>query len=376
MNSIFYEKSIAVILENQHEHGGYIACPNFKQYQYYWFRDGSFIAYAMDIAGQLNSSQRFHQWAVQTILRNKAKIMAAAEKVKGGEMASITDFLHCRFNANGSDAEGDWAYHQLDGIGSWLWSFSQHFRLSGRTHLTAPEDEAISLACLYLQALWNTPCYDCWEENGNAIHTYTLAAIYGGFHEINKIKPLENGIASSQQIQEFIFQNQFQDGVFRKSSKDHGVDANLLGLVFPFKLIEPNSTLFEKTLQAIEVDLLTSQYGLHRYSDDSYYGGGEWILLSAWLGCVYMIQHKVAQAIEILAWVESQITPKGYLPEQSGAGFSNARCFHFWMKKWGTIASPLLWSHAMYIILYQSIKQYHDTMGLRLENKPHIINRR
>jgi len=28
-----------------------------------------------------------------------------------------------------------------------------------------------------------------------------------------------------------------------------------------------------------------------------------------------------------------------------------------WLRKWGPVASPLLWSHAMYIILINEIKQ-------------------
>jgi GH15 family glucan-1,4-alpha-glucosidase len=168
MNSTFYEKSIAVILNNQDRNGGYIACPNFKQYQYYWFRDGSFIAYAMDIAGQLHSAERYHTWAINTILLNKAKLNNVIKKKKAGSIDASIDFFHCRFNADGSDADGDWAYHQLDGLGAWLWSFGNHCRIEGITQLSNEQEEAINLVYSYLQTLWDTPCYDCWEEDMNS----------------------------------------------------------------------------------------------------------------------------------------------------------------------------------------------------------------
>nr|MBI2904378.1 glycoside hydrolase [Chloroflexota bacterium] len=42
-----YRQSIEIILRNQTASGAYLASPNFPTYHYCWFRDGSFIAYAM-----------------------------------------------------------------------------------------------------------------------------------------------------------------------------------------------------------------------------------------------------------------------------------------------------------------------------------------
>jgi len=47
-----YAASLRVILEGQAATGAYIASPNFPVYKYSWFRDGSFIANAMSIAGE------------------------------------------------------------------------------------------------------------------------------------------------------------------------------------------------------------------------------------------------------------------------------------------------------------------------------------
>lgn len=357
MDSTFYEKSIAIILNNQDQHGGYIACPTFKQYQYYWFRDGSFIAYAMDIAGQTHSAERFHTWAINTILKNKTKFLHIAQKKENKSVNSSTDFFHCRFNADGSNADGDWAYHQLDGLGAWLWSFGNHYHIKGISKLSTEQDEAINLVYSYLQTLWDTPCYDCWEENVNSVHTYTLAAIYRGLKTINYIHPIQGLPELVNQIQEYICQNLYINGVFQKSTSDQGIDANLLGLSIPFNVIDKDDNYFIKTLNTIETNLLTQKYGLHRYQGDTYYGGGEWILLSAWLGWVYANQGNYSQAREILQWIEAQFTEEGFLPEQTGNNLLHPIFFEVWQRKWGTIASPLLWSHAMHIILYQTLNK-------------------
>ena len=46
-----YARSQQVILENQQPGGGYLACPHMPDYQFSWFRDGSFIAYALTLDG-------------------------------------------------------------------------------------------------------------------------------------------------------------------------------------------------------------------------------------------------------------------------------------------------------------------------------------
>jgi len=45
------------------------------------------------------------------------------------------------------------------------------------------------------------------------------------------------------------------------------------------------------------------------------------------------------------------------LPEQVNDFALSPKHYEPWLKKWGPVASPLLWSHAMYIILISEIKQ-------------------
>ncbi len=69
--SDLFQRSIDIILSNQAPSGAYPASPTFPTYRYSWFRDGAFIAHAMDLVGEHESARRFHDWAVSTILRHR-----------------------------------------------------------------------------------------------------------------------------------------------------------------------------------------------------------------------------------------------------------------------------------------------------------------
>jgi GH15 family glucan-1,4-alpha-glucosidase len=109
------------------------------------------------------------------------------------------------------------------------------------------------------------------------------------------------------------------------------------------------------TVSQIEHDLHGG--GVRRYAVDTYYGGGEWVLLAAWLGWYYVEIGEQSWAREILEWVEHQADEDSYLPEQIPENLIDPSCYQPWVDKWGEIASPLLWSHAEYIILHQALNK-------------------
>jgi GH15 family glucan-1,4-alpha-glucosidase len=110
-----------------------------------------------------------------------------------------------------------------------------------------------------------------------------------------------------------------------------------------------------QTLIKIENDLISPTGGLHRYREDTYYGGGEWTLLTAWLGWYYANSGDLDRAKSILGWVENQATPHGDLPEQICVNLYSPSNYKIWVEKWGNVATPLLWSHANYLILHEAI---------------------
>ena len=123
----------------------------------------------------------------------------------------------------------------------------------------------------------------------------------------------------------------------------------------PYRLLSPDDPIVQATVTRIEADLHCAGGGVHRYLADTYYGGGEWVLLAGWLGWYYAETGETARARELLRWIEAQADVGGHLPEQVSAHLLALDRFGEWEARWGPVAKPLLWSHAMYLILCRAL---------------------
>lgn len=348
-----FQRSIEVILSNQASTGAYLASPHFSAYRYSWFRDGAFVAYAMDLAGQHESAHRFHDWAARTILRHADRAKRAIEKARHGEPLG-EDYLHARYTLEGKESDSEWPNFQLDGLGTWLWALAEHLRLTAG-HLPSHWQQAAHLTGSYLVALWRLPCFDLWEEHPDKIHPYTLAAIYAGLQAIGELTGNEGWLATADEIRRFVLEHNVRGGHLAKYVGSEATDASLMGVATPYRLLAPDDPIMRATVARIEADLRHQGGGVHRYAADTYYGGGEWVLLATWLGWYYVEVGEQAGARELLAWVEAQADEEGNLPEQMPQTLNDPRMFQPWVEEWGPIACPLLWSHAMYLILLHAL---------------------
>jgi GH15 family glucan-1,4-alpha-glucosidase len=352
MNNDLYLHSVETILNNQHSSGAYLASPNFDTYRYCWFRDGSYTAYAMDLVGEHSSASRFHHWAAQVVNQRADLIKFAIEKSNRGEPLAPNEILNTRYSLDGSEDANDWPNFQLDGFGTWLWALAEHQNLSTK-HLSPEICQAGSLVADYLAALWRQPCYDCWEEYPDQIHLYTLSAIWAGLKANSTFNPGDHKEVL-EQIRVLIFGEGTYLGYFPKFVGSKMVDASLIGLAVPYRIVEPDHSMMVATVAKIESDLRAGG-GLHRYTGDTYYGGGEWILLTAWLAWYYVQIGRSDQAERLMEWVEAQADQLGDLPEQIPANLNDPNQYEPWLKRWGDIANPLLWSHAKYLILANAL---------------------
>lgn len=359
MNDL-YQRSVEIILENQSPSGGYIASPNFPTYHYCWFRDGSFIAYAMDLASEHESAHRFHKWVAERVNERKDLVGASIIKVRSGEKLTEADILHTRYRLDGTDGEpGNWPNFQLDGFGTWLWALNEHRKLNPETELSQDLLSAAKLVADYLSELWMIPCYDCWEEFPDNVHPHTLAAIYGGLQAHTELTGISHQTITDS-IQKQLLVNTKKFGHFVKFPNSSAVDASLIGLAVPYHVVPLDDPIMLKTIEQIESTILREN-GLHRYAEDTYYGGGAWILLTAWLGWYYIelskkrpdLNHELQQKIQTCkAWIEAHTQDEFVLPEQVAENLNVSSYYPTWVERWGDIASPLLWSHAKYIILH------------------------
>lgn len=340
----YLDKSVQVIKEFQDESGAYIASPNFSQYKYCWFRDGAFIADVMNSVGEKGSASRFFEWGLNVILKNKEKIERIISKKL--EEIVLEDFLPTRYQKDGSSDTGKWTDEQTDGYGIFLWAFERF--LNGE--MNENEKSGVEYITGYLQKIWKLPCYDVWEESSDDIHTSTLLSIAAGLKAAEKLLERKTGWES---VVKFIRENHTENNRLIKSSSNHGVDGSLIWCISPFELFTSESDLTRNTCEKIYKDLCI-EGGVKRYLEDSYFGGGSWILLSCYLGKYYKDIGDYEKSEFIMNWVEKNFDENGYLAEQTPQNLLNPESYKPWVEKWGKIASPLLWSHAAYIYFKKS----------------------
>lgn len=367
--------SIEVILKYQSESGAYIASPNFHHYGYSWLRDGSYIAVSMDTVGQHGSARKFHQWVNQVIARYRHKIEPIKRALNDGHQLGDKDFLFTRYSLAGYEdlTDESWGNFQYDGYGTWLWALEQHYRMTGDDHLVEQVWRSVSDVLAYLRLVWRLPSYDCWEEHPELLHPYSLACVYGGIK--SAIGMAENcGLpldidpyhSEAEKIRQFVMDYGVSDGVIVKhihpDLKENPccnsmVDSNLLGVIFPNQLARLDSDIGKATLNKIQESLVSVSGGVHRYAKDTYYGGGTWVLLTAWLGWVEAQTGDLEKAQTRLDWISDKADNQGWLPEQTLENVLYPDMVDPWINKWGEIANPLLWSHAMYLILNEELKR-------------------
>ena len=350
MTPTLIEHSRSVILQNQQPSGAYPACPTMPDYQFCWFRDGSFIAHSMFLYGEIDSANAFHQWAARTILQYEDGARRAIAAMQAGKKPDAHDVLRARYTYDSRKGPDEWPEFQLDGLGTWLWALKAY--QDGGHSLDENVLRAAHFTADYLSVTWPSPCHDLWEESGDRVHTYTLGALFAGLQAAAALFNMQPYSDSADEICRYMLTHSVRDdGSFIKAVGDERVDGSLPALATPYRVEMPGSSSIKATVRRVESDLYVPGFGVHRYLGDSYYGGGAWLLLAAWLGWYYAECGDLEKTRAILSDIERSATPDGDMPEQLAPPMlADTSYFDYWVKVRGPVATPLLWSHAMYLI--------------------------
>jgi GH15 family glucan-1,4-alpha-glucosidase len=359
------QRSIESILRNQKSNGAIIASPDFDQYHYCWLRDGSFCAYALDEAGEHEASALYHSWASHAIEGISAIIDDVIARSQRGERLDPLHMPPARFSLGGSTVTDDWPNFQIDGYGTWLWSLGRHFESTGQAEVPDQFRESVVRVGRYLAALSLSPCYDVWEESGTAIHTSTLACVYGGLVTAGRLTNDDSLLAAAETVRGRLLDDASRHGAFVKSSESNAVDASLLWLSTPFAVVAPDDARLAVTVERI-VSELTFDGGLRRYPTDTFYGSGAWPVLTGSLGLHYLARGDTAGARRCRDWISDHFDRLGRLGEQFGGEQRDSVHYREWVERWGPPAQDLTWSHAMYVVLSIAIANSNsDEMGER-----------
>jgi GH15 family glucan-1,4-alpha-glucosidase len=348
------ERGRALILSLQDPSGAYPASPTFSAYRgYSWLRDGSFIADAMSAAGETASASAFFGWCARALVARAPDIHRIVAAAAAGAPVADHEMLPTRFTLDGASGDAEWWDFQLDGYGLWLWAALTH----GERHDLdiTPLRRAIELTVDYLVASWDRPCYDWWEEHVEEVHVSTLGSIEAGLRAAARSELVgpdrrraagETADAAARLARE----RGTVDGRLVKWIGSTAVDASLAALIAPLRVVAGDSDLGRATLAELERQLVVDG-GTHRFTTDTYYGGGQWPLLSCFVGLAHLDAGDSARARELLEWAAGTVRESGTMPEQVTDHLVDPSFVDEWVQRWGPSADPLLWSHAMFLRL-------------------------
>lgn len=359
--TLLTDTSLEIIKAHQHAGGAFVASPSFSQYGYSWLRDNTYNAYALLLYGQEEGTMRYLNWVSKTILKHRHIIEQLPGKLETGRQLANSDFLGARYTVDGGNDESDWPNFQIDGYGSWLWLLSRYLEKVQLQEIPGKWLESVNLVLQYLSIVWSIPNSDCWEEHPDHIHPSTLACVAGGVKAIScYLDPFSRTAAETLAgtIRSFIIQHSHPSGRFPKYIGSESIDASLIWLSTPYKVFPADHPLMRNTVKAIERQIL-EEGGVKRYPEDTYYGGGQWIILSAWLAWYYLEEGSPEKARPLLDWIIRQQKDDGTLPEQVLARTNDPSMIRPWEERWGPVAAPLLWSHAMYLIVDYQLSGYY-----------------
>ncbi|HZY91606.1 MAG TPA: glycoside hydrolase family 15 protein [Thermoplasmata archaeon] len=337
-----YRSSVLVMRHAVGNNGAIIASPDTRSlvvggdtYTYCWWRDGGYVAKAMDEAGLYENAQRFFEFA------------RSCQQADGS-------FFHRHF----PDGELGSTWHpppflQIDQTATVVSALWHHFKRGADPDILLDFWPMVKGAANFLTAFRDgatglpAPSFDLWEER-LGIHTYSTATVIHGLERAARIaaelgKDPTRWRLASQEIHRSALQHLWnaEKGRFVRSLEplDDRLDASVL-LGLKLGLLEPSDPRVRPVVDAIETRLWSPKTGgLARFEGDQYYGKeNPWIICTLWLAEMRLILGDRGRAKELIEWVAAHATPTTLLPEQLDAVSGEPRS-----------ATPLTWSHSTFV---------------------------
>lgn len=342
------EFSKKVILDASVQNGAIVAAntdqPYYPRkaanYHYVWPRDASYICVAADVLG-VPVAERFFDWLLER----------PEDFAKEG-------ILYQKFATNGR-MEG--SEFQPDQAGTVLWAIFEHFkhkRSKVRPYELLVRRLADGLSSDWRGEFFFTNTVDLWEEEKRSTSTkmennftYSLAACRRGLLLANElVKNHEWQRAADEMLEQIEEAYSTKEGYFLRNHgrvDDFNIDASLLGLVYPFDIVDADDERMVSTVNRIE-DRIVIDGGVHRFEMDYYdgegsghEGGGPWPILNFWMSIYYSKIGEREKAEEYFFWVIDRLED-GFIPEQFLFDFREG-------------VKPLVWSHAMFILAAEEL---------------------
>ncbi len=344
-----------------------------QDYRYVWVRDAAYVCMAADLLKLRDIPEKFFEWCFDRAEDFKeTNFFSNAYNVNGtihGTLISpnepkvprylresCIDLIHCG------------TQFQPDQSGSLLVAIDHHIKCFDAD--VSKFDKLVEKTADGICQAWKgdafiLPCYDLWEERcilpkHKGFHTYSLAMCIAGLRAaINLLGKKRKWVQTEKEMSKtftLLYLNSTKSipRTFRKEIKNRKIkagdllpDTSLLGLVYPSGILEPNDEKMKRTVQEIIKSNVRNGGDLFRYPDDRYCGGvkkgwvtltgaGTWPLLSFWMSIYYSLCGDKKNAKKFFERPLGRIDR--YIPEQ------------IFEDKLRQSISPLIWSHAMFVI--------------------------
>ncbi len=372
-----------VIADGSLENGAIVAANSDKaiypattqDYRYVWIRDAAYVCMAADLLRLRDIPERFFDWCLNRAEDFKETgFFSNAYNVNGtihgtlippGEprvprhlRKSCIDLIHC-----GTQFQPDQSGSLLIAIAHHI----KHFNADITKFEKLIEQTAAGICRFWKGDSFVLPCYDLWEERcilpeQRGFHTYSLAMCIAGLRAAIKLfgkkkkwlqtekemsKTFAEVYSSSTKSIPRTYRKQVTAKNRKTKAEDLLPDTSLLGLVYPSGILEPQDEKIKRTVCEIIKTNTTDNGGLLRYPADKYCGGvrkgwvtltgaGTWPLLSFWMSIYYSLCNDIKNARKYFDRPLERIDK--YIPEQ------------IFEDKSRKSITPLLWSHAMFII--------------------------
>jgi oligosaccharide amylase len=337
-----YRASVLLMRHVTGPNGAIVASPDTRSlvaagdtYNYCWWRDGGYIAKAMDEAGLYEGATKFLGFAQQ------------CQNADGS-------FFHRHFpdGALGSTWHPP-PFLQIDQTATVIAAAWHHFKRGGDPDVLVTLWPLVKGAANFLSDFRDPathlprPSFDLWEER-MGVHAYSTAAVA---HALERAARIASEIGkdpapwrrASEEVREAAVGRLWDPdlGRFVRSvePRDERLDASLL-LALKLGLLPWDDPRARTAVDAIERRLWAPPLGgLARYEGDAYYGReNPWIVCTLWLAEARLRLGDVRRCHELIEWVVARATPTHLLPEQVDRETGEPRS-----------ATPLTWSHSTFV---------------------------
>jgi oligosaccharide amylase len=345
-----YRRSIFVLKNCASHNGAIIASPDPRTlksggdtYNYTWWRDGGYVAKAMDEVGLYETAHRFLDFA------------GKCQEDEGY-------FLHRHF----PDGTVGSTWHlppfiQIDQTATVVSAAWHHFKRHGDLDELLALWQLVKRASNFLETFVDPrglplPSYDLWEEK-KAVNAYSVAAVVHGLERAERIseqlgKSRGRWRRASQRMRDACLEHLWNEkrGCFYKSIDplDETIDASSL-LAIKLGVLDATDARAERLVQTVERRLwVKSTGGVARYENDQYYGHeNPWIICTLWLAEAHLLLGRPERTREMLEWCAQAATPTGLLPEQIDARTGEH-----------TSVTPLVWSHSTFLDVVNKYRRH------------------